>query len=389
MSLATICWGLAVWLASQIPPASINPEQPGKKVPTPAAFQSVWSVSLASIEQPHLVAGPTNFFVVSKNAPLTARSLADGHEVWTSPLRSDLPPAASEDLVFVLQDDVLHALEQSNGQERWAVRTGPLAIGPVRRTEWVFIAASDGTIAGLRALDGYRVWEQKLGSPASAPPAIDGNRLFAPLADGRLVSMMISTEGRVLWTSTLASAGTEPMAADGRIFLGSAEGLLYSISQEDGQRIWPTHALIRAKVSGHPLVDKTRVFIATLDNYALALDTSSGAIIWRQALDARPSAQMIIDSDQLIVPLNSGDVSFFAVKTGSALAALPGKLTAGNLLVPPLVTTGAPGSPQLLRLTLGSDAVLTLVSFKRAVSPPKTTPGAVFLGKTPPGVSSR
>jgi outer membrane protein assembly factor BamB len=370
MSVTTICWGLVAWLGTQLPQVAPPPAPAGKTVPAPAAFQPVWTISLNSIDQPHVVAGPANFFVVSKSAPMSARSLADGHEVWTNPLHSDLAPAASDELVFVVQDDVLHALEQSSGQERWAVRTGPLAIAPVRRTDWLFIATRDGSIAGLRALDGYRVWEQALGAPASAPPAIDGNRLFTPLADGRLVSMIISTEGKVLWTTQLSSAGTEPMAADGAIFLGSADGMVYAIRQEDGKRSWPTHALIRARVAGHPLLDKSRVLMVTLDNNALALDRDSGSIAWRQQLPARPSMQIMIDSDQLLVPVNSGDVLLLPPKTGQPITSLATKFAPGHLLVPPLVTTGPPGNLQLLRLTLGPDALLTLVSFKRTAPPP-------------------
>jgi hypothetical protein len=191
---------------------------------------------------------------------------------------------------------------------------------------------------------------------------------------------MLVPEGQVLWTSPLGSAGTEPMAVAGRVFLGSADGIVYAINQENGRFVWPPHALIRAKVSGHPLADKSNVVIATLDNQVIALDRGSGAIRWRQALADRPGRQIGIDSDQLLVPLYSGDVSVLPVKTGQPMTPMVAKLTPGNSLIPPLLITGAPGAPQLLRLTLGSDAVLTLVSFKRAVPPPPVAKDIKKLG---------
>jgi len=181
--------------------------------------------------------------------------------------------------------------------------------------------------------------------------------------------MMISTNGTLLWTSQLDSAGMEPLAADGRIFMGTADGRIYALKQVDGHQDWPTHALIRAKVSGHPLVDTSNVLLATLDNKVIALDRSSGAIRWNTVLPDRPGTQISIDSGQLLVPLHSGDVQVLPVKTGTPLTPLVTALTPGNSLVPPLLAAGVPGTPQLLRLTLGSDEVLTLSSFKRVVPP--------------------
>ena len=366
MSVATICWGLVASLGASLPQGVVAPPKSGNPVPESAAFQKTWNLALGSIDRPHIIASATSFFIASDSAPLSAHALGDAQEVWTRPIHTELPPAVSDDLLFVVQQDVLRALEQSTGRERWNARTGSLAIGPLCGSGWVFVAGRDGAISGLRASDGSLVWRRELGSPASARPAIDGDRLFAPLNDGRLVALKISAAGQVLWTTAIGAAGTEPAAAGGRVYLGSVNGIVHAIRQDDGRRDWPPHRAIQARVSGAPLVEPSRVIVATVDNRVIALDRRSGSILWWRGLPARPSEPLRADRDQLLVPLQSGDVSVLRVKTGQPEKPFAPALAPGYRLVPPLVVAGTPGAFQLLRLTLGPDAQLTLESFKRA-----------------------
>ena len=108
----------------------------------------------------------------------------------------------------------------------------------------------------------------------------------------------------------------------------------------------------------------------------------------------------MIEGGQVIVPLASGEFDVFNQKDGkgmpsptspaspsspaapgapaaaaasappgAAAAQLLGLVISGTKLVPPLVVAASPDDPQLLRVTLGSDDVLTVTSFQREKKP--------------------
>jgi outer membrane protein assembly factor BamB len=390
---------LSALIAAAVPHEDLQPaERPrrlaatasqGNQIPDPAPpYRPTWSLTLPHATRVTLAAGPQNFFVGMDTGPLLAYGVADVQKIWTADLRPALPLAVGEQLLFVATEESVHALEQASGQERWSIPTGPLAAAPVWREGWLFTSGRDGTISAWRASDGASVWRQALGSPAAAQPAIDGERLFVPLADGRLVCLRL--DGAVLWTTTLVGVGGPPFAAGERVLLGTSHPTFYSIRQEDGALEWPPHRLIHSTVVGHPVLDARAIWISTLSNKVTALSRRNGAIEWFETLPARPAEQLIVEGGQVIVPLDDGHIMAFsqkerkrmpsptapaappagtppAAQPAAAPALAPQPLAPGSRLAAPLVLTGPAEAPQLLRVTLGADDVHTVTAFQRGL----------------------
>jgi outer membrane protein assembly factor BamB len=340
---------------------------------------------------------------------LSAYSLATRQQIWSVPFTPEVPPVVGEDLIFAAAGSTVHALEQSSGHERWRAETGPLVVAPTWRVGWLFASSKDGSLSAWRVSDGSKVWQQSLGSPASAPIAIDGNRIFVPLADSRLVALDVETGGSV-WSIPLDEVGGTPLAAGDRIYLGGSNYAFYSIFEADGAIEWQ-HRLIRSTVIGHPVMDDRYVWIATLNNRVAALSRGNGEIEWMLNLRARPAEQLILDGGQVIVPLSSGELDVFderdgkpmpsptgssgtAARAGGGAAPAsapapgaplpPGAVAAGTRLIPPLVLAGPEDAPLLLRVTLGSDDVLTVTAFQRDTVEVRTFPGIPVKLSTPP-----
>lgn len=318
-------------------------------------------------KDPAIAAGASNVFLAAKTGPLTAYALADGHQVWTNALRAAQPPVVSGDLLFVAQDGVLFALDQATGRERWHAATGELAVPPLAQAGWLFVPAKDGSILALRSTDGSEVWRQSLAAPAAASMAVDGDRLFIPLRDARVVALAINANGALLWTCLLDSPGGSPLAASDRVYLGSTTGEFYSVKQKDGRVAW-RHTRIGMAVVGHPVMGDSRLFIATLDNRIVALDPDGGAQLWWETLNARPAEQLMRDGAHLLSPVATGEIAILPEKTGKSLTPIPAPKAAGIRLAAPVVIGGPPDAPVLLRITMGSDAVPVLESFKRGKS---------------------
>jgi outer membrane protein assembly factor BamB len=360
---ATICWGLAAWIGSTLPQSPPSSGSRGKPVPPPH-FAAGWTITLDSAERVALSAGAKNFFVSSAHGPLVARSLEDGQQVWSVDIGSDVRAAASDDLIFVAHDKELVAIEQATGHKRWTTAIDPLAVALTYRDGWLFGATKSGSIVALRADTGSLVWEQKLETVVASPMAVDGDGLFAALADKRLIGLRITDNGTVQWsTDELDGVGGEPLTVADRLYVGQTGGLLFAFRQASGARVW-VHSLIRARLVGAPVADESHVYIATGDNRAIALDRGSGTILWKNTLLSRPGESIMIDSRELIVPLMSGAITIFSAD-GKQVANLDAPAAEGVAMVPPVVLAGPPGQALLLRVTMGSDQVQTVTSFKR------------------------
>jgi outer membrane protein assembly factor BamB len=360
----TICWGLLAWIASALPQTPAPAAPAGKNLPAPA-FQAGWTVTLDA-RDPLVAAGSALVFLGSKSGALTAYAIEDGHPVWTKDIRTSLTPVVGADLLFVFNDSAgaLVALDQATGAERWRTPVGELAVTPLHQSGWLFAAGKDGSMTALRSADGSQVWRQAVGVPAAARLALDGDRLFAALTDGRLISMAVNSDGRVEWTCPLDSPGGIPFAVGERVYVSSTKGTLYSIKQKNGRLDW-RHARIGAAAVGHAVVDGSRLFIATLDSRVVALNRDGGAQLWWAPVDARPAEQLTITDGHLLAPLASGEIAIVPEKTGKAVAPLPAPKTAGVRLAAPVVFGGSAESPVLFRVTLGTDAVPLLESFTR------------------------
>ena len=69
-----------------------------------------------------------------------------------------------------------------------------------------------------------RVWGQKIGA-VEQRPTIEGDRLYVPVADGRLVALDLES-GALQWERQLGASPTEPLALADRVYLGAGRKLL-------------------------------------------------------------------------------------------------------------------------------------------------------------------
>jgi outer membrane protein assembly factor BamB len=428
----TICWAFGAWIVAaqpQVgPPVTKHPPIPisskGKivpKAPSPP-FKPKWNLTLPQSLHVQVVAGPDEFFVGSDAGTTAAYASADAQLMWTAPIAA-ARMAAGDGFVFVSDDKGVHALNQTTGNIFWTIPTGPLATSPVWLPGWLFTEALDGTVAAWRISDGSKLWERALGVPAPplSPLVIDGDRVFIPLHDRRLVCLKIQ-DGAMLWSLDLDGIAGTPTAAAGRVYFGSSNYTFYAVKQQNGELEWEPHRMIKSTVIGRPVLDERYIWITTLNNRVQALSRSNGQIEISNELSARPTEQFVIDGGQVIVPLASGEIAVFDQKTGKVLRSPtsvpppgspeataaaaaataaptaapsggivpplpPPPVTAtvapGTRLAPPLVVTGPSDAPVLLRVILnpGSDHIVT--AFERTKpAPPAPPPGDAA---TPPG----
>lgn len=113
----------------------------------------------------------------------------------------------------------------------------------------------------------------------------------------QIVPAQSTFHGNVMRTGVYASPGPEqfngvkwkfktngpvlssPAIADGVVFFGSEDGLLYAVDQQTGQQKWKFQT--KGAVSSSPAVENGVVYFGSFDGRFYALDANSGSLKWQ------------------------------------------------------------------------------------------------------------
>jgi outer membrane protein assembly factor BamB len=322
-------------------------------LPLPAASQFLslgigWSAQLDSEVLDLPVIDSQRVYLALRSGRVVALALADGQQQWAIELPTARGPAVDGDRVFAATATELVALDARSGRAAWRVPVEAILAVPSARAGWVIVGAGTELLA-FRADDGRLIWRSTLPSGVGSAATIDGERVYAPLADGSVVSINV-VNGTIAWRAELPAPCATITAVGDRLFVGCKDNFFYSLEADSGVQRWRWRT--GADVVAPAAYDGDRVYFASLDNLVRALDFGSGVQQWRHPMDTRPLSGPVLDEDLLIVPASS-QLRAVRVKDG----ALAGAFTAPAELATPavfaatdststirvVIVTGAPG----------------------------------------------
>ena len=157
-------------------------------------------------------------------------------------------------------------------------------------------------------------WTANLPAPAAAAPVASGDRLFAPLFDGRVAAVSL-LDGSELWQVEATVTG-RPAAGGGLFHAATPDGLL-ALDAESGEV--RRSVTLEAPVSA-PLLWTAGWLIAALETgVLLAMHAGTGGTVWRQVVDGGVGARPTIAGDRLYVPLDSGRIAVLELLTGAVI----------------------------------------------------------------------
>jgi hypothetical protein len=147
----------------------------------------------------------------------------------------------------------------------------------------LYISTAKGLYA-LYADSGQTAWRYDTEMPLGNSPTVSANVVYVGGYDRKLHALSAST-GTHLWEYAGALAGydTNPLVVDGLVILGNRDGNLYAIgahgTSRQGQLVWKyqTGGPIRFSAAHKNGV----VYFVSNDNYAYAVNTSNGALLWK------------------------------------------------------------------------------------------------------------
>ena len=168
-----------------------------------------------------------------------------------------------------------------------------------------------------------RIWSAKIGSGSSrknriaAAPVVSGGRIFA--MDAGTTVTATSTSGATLWSVDLSAdfdaggglSGGGLATAGGQVFVTTAYGEVVALNAASGAVIWRQR--VDAPVAGAPATDGEAVYVSGRDGSAWAIAAATGKVIWQVVgtpgkTGYLGSAAPTVGDRAVIFPTNAGDL---------------------------------------------------------------------------------
>jgi outer membrane protein assembly factor BamB len=155
-------------------------------------------------------------------------------------------------------------------------------------------------VLAVDAATGRELWRTPTPLPVPASPAVEGDRVFVGLGNGKVdydaddpagaVWCLDAASGEKRWEFRTSKAVlSTPAASDGRVFVCSRDEKCYCLNAGTGDVNWSMSA--GAPLVASPVVAGGRVYVVTTTGLVLCLDAATGAEAWRFEIDV-PNADL-------------------------------------------------------------------------------------------------
>ena len=191
----------------------------------------------------------------------------------------------------------------------------------------------DGWLHAVRK-DRSLAWEYKASAGFAGPPTVAGDTVYVGARDGRLYAFALDG-GKLRWSyDTNEELGTRPVLANGLVYVASLQDTVFAVDASTGAFKWHHRREARSGFSIRGAADVQvgdgRVFGGYSDGAVLALDATTGRVLWERIV-APPGEQIDVDGlaladGKLYAAAYSGVVAALDPKNGTTLwtTRLPG-----------------------------------------------------------------
>lgn len=180
----------------------------------------------------------------------------------------------------------MYALEQATGKKLWELETKMMiwsSPGFHSSEGWMVFGSLDHHLYLVNAQDGKLLDKMKLEGDVKASPAVDGNTVYVGSAGGKFYS--IAVKGGKLVKNWQITTGDEIYSSaavgDDAVYVGCANGIFYAFTK-DGKSKWTynTHSRI---LSSPVLTDDGWVLFGAKNGKIYSLSAQNGERIWSYA----------------------------------------------------------------------------------------------------------
>ena len=132
------------------------------------------------------------------------------------------------------------------------------------------------------------IWSYPTGNPVRSSPAVSDGKVYVGSENG-MVYCLNATTGSYIWNYTTgAIVDSSPAVADGKVYIGSYDHKVYCLNAssaymtQDEREIWNYTTRVQYAVRSSPAVSDGKVYVGSMDSKVnfYCLNASTGAHIW-------------------------------------------------------------------------------------------------------------
>jgi len=209
-----------------------------------------------------------------------------------------LQPVISGDTIYAASaEGEVKAIDRTRGKTLWKTDLETSLSGGVGIYEnSLLLGTSEGFVLRLDATSGESVWSSRLSGEVLAPPQGNGRIVIAQSYDGKLHGLDFDS-GEKKWTydsnvPVLTIRGTStPILEGNRVFAGFANGRVMAFDAETGAVAWEVRVAIsqgRSEIERIVDVDGTmalmgkELYASSYQGSVVSIDVASGRKLWQQ-----------------------------------------------------------------------------------------------------------
>lgn len=179
------------------------------------------------------------------------------------------------------------ALNPKNGRTRWIYQTGgPIFSSPAIAGHTVVLGSADGYVYALSVQTGRLRWKFKTGAAVLGAPLVQDGHVYIGGSDGNFRKIELAS-GEQVWAfdELKGPVVSLPVLHRGLVIFGAWDNHLYALREEGGQLAWKwsNGSTVRnySPAACIPVIQDDVVYIAAPDRFLTAIDSRSGATLWR------------------------------------------------------------------------------------------------------------
>jgi outer membrane protein assembly factor BamB len=274
---------------------------------------------------------------------LLALDAGNGSQRWRFDLPSATgqlvgPPVVVNNTIYLgASDYVVYALDANTGATRWqfATRNKVWAGVAADSSGTAYIASLDHRVYAVDAATGKEQWRFETGGAIASAPLYADGRLYVGSADGYLYALDVQARGRGEAFPTAREWRVDsgswfwatPLLDKGTLYAGTVDGGVFALAAATGEELWKTHvgsqdAVISATpiLSGGLLALSTKDGADSQDGRVYALDAATGQERWRYSTDPRGPIYGGLSTDGTLLYAYSMNQRLIALDAGNGAA---------------------------------------------------------------------
>ncbi len=334
---ATFALGLLTGCASKVEPRYAPKEL--QRFEASATLETDWRQRVGQgLGRAHYPIAPSLdsgvIFAADERGRIVAVDAGSGERLWQKDLDVGVSSgitAVANQLYFGTRNGEVLALNQRDGEIAWRSRVASEVLAPPQPNQQLLVVKSvDGSVTALDRRTGQERWVHTTTEPAltlrgTGTPSVIDPVTFVGFASGRLVTLD-NRSGQPLWERRIAVPrgrseidrlvdldGQPVLTPDGRLFVTSYNGRLVALDATSGEILWDREH------SSHqtPVLVGDRLFTVNEASHVTAFDARSGEELWRNRdLEGRWLTAPAFADGQLVVGDFEGYLHLIDIQNG-------------------------------------------------------------------------